>query len=65
MARKVAVYTRISRDDEGDALGVTRQRDDCERLVDLRGWSVAKIYEDNDVSAFKRNVRRPEFELMP
>ncbi|MFE9602730.1 recombinase family protein [Streptomyces hokutonensis] len=64
MARKVAVYTRISRDDEGDGLGVTRQRQDCERLADLRGWSVAKVYEDNDVSAYKRNVRRPEYELM-
>lgn len=64
MARKVAIYTRISRDDEGDGLGVARQRQDCERLADLRGLSVAKIYEDNDVSAYKRNVRRPEFELM-
>ncbi|MGP2435985.1 recombinase family protein [Streptomyces sp. JW3] len=64
MARKVAIYTRISRDDEGDGLGVTRQRQDCERLADLRGLSVARIYEDNDVSAYKRNVRRPEFELM-
>ncbi|MFF0117329.1 recombinase family protein [Streptomyces prasinus] len=64
MARKVAIYTRISRDDEGDGLGVARQRQDCERLADLRGLSVAKIYEDNDVSAYKRNVLRPEFELM-
>ncbi|MFF1297688.1 MULTISPECIES: recombinase family protein [unclassified Streptomyces] len=63
-AFKVAVYTRISRDDEGDGLGVARQREDCERLADLRGWDVAKVYEDNDVSAYKRNVRRPEFELM-
>jgi DNA invertase Pin-like site-specific DNA recombinase len=63
-AARVAVYTRISRDDEGDGLGVARQREDCERLADLRGWDVAKVYEDNDVSAFKRNVRRPEFELM-
>ncbi|MFD8301629.1 recombinase family protein [Streptomyces sp. NPDC059690] len=64
MVPKVAVYTRISRDDEGDGLGVARQREDCERLADLRGWAVAKVYEDNDVSAYKRNVRRPEFELM-
>ncbi|MFF4504627.1 recombinase family protein [Streptomyces sp. NPDC001401] len=61
---KVAIYTRISRDDEGEGLGVARQRVDCERLTDLRGWAVAKAYEDNDVSAYKRNVRRPEFELM-
>ncbi|MFF4462353.1 recombinase family protein [Streptomyces mirabilis] len=63
-APRVAVYTRISRDDEGEGLGVARQRQDCERLTDLRGWAVAKIYEDNDVSAYKRNVRRPAFELM-
>lgn len=64
MAPKVAIYARISRDDEGDGLGVARQREDCERLAELRGWDIAKVYEDNDVSAFKRNVRRPEFELL-
>ncbi|MGE9696060.1 recombinase family protein [Streptomyces sp. NRRL F-5630] len=64
MARKVGIYTRISRDDEGDALGVARQRQDCERLTDLRSWQAVKVYEDNDVSAFKRNVVRDEFELM-
>jgi DNA invertase Pin-like site-specific DNA recombinase len=64
MARRVGIYTRISRDDEGEALGVARQRQDCERLADLRSWQPVKVYEDNDVSAFKRNVVRDEFELM-
>ncbi|OLZ64340.1 integrase [Streptomyces sp. IMTB 2501] len=64
MARKVGIYTRISRDDEGEALGVARQQADCERLADLRSWQAVKVYEDNDVSAFKRNVVRDEFELM-
>lgn len=64
MARRVGIYTRISRDDEGDALGVARQQQDCERLADLRSWQAVKVYEDNDVSAFKRNVVRDEFELM-
>ncbi|MCF3960397.1 recombinase family protein [Streptomyces fuscigenes] len=64
MARNVGIYTRISRDDEGDSLGVARQRQDCERLTDLRSWQAVKVYEDNDVSAFKRNVVRDEFELM-
>ncbi|WP_338677703.1 recombinase family protein [Streptomyces sp. SCSIO 30461] len=35
MARKVGIYTRISRDDEGEALGVARQRTDCERLIEI------------------------------
>ncbi|MFD8222804.1 recombinase family protein [Streptomyces massasporeus] len=65
MARKVGVYTRISRDDEGEALGVARQQRDCERLADLRSWQVVKAYEDNDVSAFKRNVVRDEFKPRP
>ncbi|MBZ6229784.1 recombinase family protein [Streptomyces olivaceus] len=64
MARKTGVYTRISRDDVGESLGVARQQQDCERLADLRSWQVVKTYEDNDVSAFKRNVVRDEFELM-
>ncbi|MEU1656053.1 recombinase family protein [Streptomyces griseofuscus] len=64
MARRVGIYTRISRDDEGDALGVARQQQDCERLADLRSWQAVKIYEDNDVSAFMPNVVREEFELM-
>ncbi|MFF9122659.1 recombinase family protein [Streptomyces sp. NPDC014889] len=64
MARRVGIYTRISRDDEGEALGVGRQQQDCERLADLRSWQAVKVYEDNDVSAFKRNVVREEFELM-
>ncbi|MER6918091.1 recombinase family protein [Streptomyces spiralis] len=60
----MGIYTRISRDDEGEALGVARQQQDCERLADLRSWQAVKVYEDNDVSAFKRNVVREEFELM-
>ncbi|MET8570374.1 recombinase family protein [Streptomyces sp. NPDC004783] len=60
----MGIYTRISRDDEGDALGVARQQQDCERLADLRSWQAVKVYEDNDVSAFKRNVVRDDFELM-
>ncbi|WP_306184848.1 recombinase family protein [Streptomyces sp. MK5] len=64
MARRVGIYTRISRDDEGEALGVARQQQDCERLADLRSWQAVKVYEDNDVSAFKRNVVREEFELI-
>lgn len=41
--------------------GVLRQREDIEALA---GGSPVKWYEDNNLSAFKRNIRRPDFELM-
>jgi DNA invertase Pin-like site-specific DNA recombinase len=60
----VGVYVRISEDVEGDAKGVTRQREDCCALAAVRRWNVAGIYEDNDLSAYQRKVVRPEFERL-
>lgn len=62
--RKVGIYARISLDIEGEGLGVERQRQDCERLAELRGWQVADTYLDHNISAFKRGVVRPEFERL-
>jgi site-specific DNA recombinase len=58
---RVAVYTRISDDDEGLALGVKRQESDCRSLVKLRGCELGYVASDNSVSAYKDVVRR-EFE---
>ncbi len=62
-ARAAAVYARISSDQEGTALGVTRQLEDCRRLADDLGWSVAEEYADNDLSAWN-GKRRPAYERM-
>lgn len=64
MTDTVAIYTRISDDLAGQGLGVARQEADCRALAGLRGWTVAGVYEDNDVSAFKRHVKRPRFEQL-
>ncbi len=53
-----AIYTRISSDVEGLGLGVTRQREDCEKLAASLGWGVAGVYSDNDVSAYSGKRRR-------
>jgi len=57
------VYARISSDRDGDHLGVTRQVEDCERLVARKGWGVAERYVDDDVSAYKGRVR-PAYKRM-
>lgn len=56
------MYARISSDD-GSALGVTRQLEDCRRLAADHGWEVAEEYVDNDVSAFA-GKHRPAYERM-
>jgi len=54
-----AVYLRISDDRQGDAGGVTRQREDCLDYCERHGLAVAEVFEDNDVSAsaYARKVR--------
>jgi DNA invertase Pin-like site-specific DNA recombinase len=52
-----AIYARISQDRVGAGLGITRQREDCQRLITERGWRVAGVYEDNDISAYSGRIR--------
>lgn len=58
-----AVYCRISEDRDGTGQGVERQRTDCERMAHARGWRVADVYVDNDVSAFNGRSR-PEYQRL-
>jgi DNA invertase Pin-like site-specific DNA recombinase len=53
----------MSLDRTGERLGVTRQRRDCDRKAKERGWVVAQVFEDNDVSA-STGKRRPAYEQM-
>ena len=39
---RAAIYTRISRDETGDALGVERQATDCRQLCARRGWTPSR-----------------------
>lgn len=63
MSTRTAVYARISQDRNGDALGVARQRQDCEAYAQRRGWQVVQAYIDNDVSA-SSGKRRPAYARM-
>jgi DNA invertase Pin-like site-specific DNA recombinase len=57
VVKAAAVYARISSDPEGDRLGVTRQREDCEALAARKGWPVAEVYIDDDRSAYNGKPR--------
>ncbi len=63
MVTRAAIYTRISRDDAGDRLGVERQRQDLLREAERRGAEVILDLEDNDLSGSGR-VQRPSFDRL-
>jgi len=51
MTGRAAIYCRISEDPRATEKGVARQREDCEALVTARGWQLAGVHIDNDISA--------------
>lgn len=57
------IYARISQDVDGTQLGVGRQEEDCRREAERRGWDVAEVYVDNDVSATRARIR-PSYQRM-
>lgn len=62
-----AIYCRISKDTEGLALGVERQREDCVALAESLGIEVKPehILIENDVGASsKSRGRRPQYEKL-
>jgi site-specific DNA recombinase len=64
MNARIGAYGRISLDIDGGALGVARQHEDSRQLAERRGWQIVATYTDNNVSAYKRDVIRPDFERM-
>jgi site-specific DNA recombinase len=61
---RCGIYCRISRDWEGEAKGVARQREDCLKIAARLGWTVVEEYIDNDlgVSKFSRKKRGAQSE---
>jgi len=62
--RAVAIYARISSDQDGTHLGVNRQLEDCRKLAADLGWEVAEEYVDNDLSAYSGTKPRPAYQRL-
>jgi DNA invertase Pin-like site-specific DNA recombinase len=64
MGLPIVIYTRLSRDETGHQTATHRQEQACRAFAELRGWEVARVFEDVDVSAYQRRVVRPAYEDM-
>ncbi|HET9777684.1 MAG TPA: recombinase family protein [Propionibacteriaceae bacterium] len=64
---EAGAYLRISLDWAGKELGVTRQREDCQRIADRLGWKICDWYIDNNKGASRRSrskSRRDEYQRL-
>ena len=64
MARRVAIYTRVSKDPVGDERSPIRQEAACRVFAGVREWEPVGAFRDVDTSAYLPGVRRPEYEEM-
>ncbi len=55
---RAAIYTRISLDTEGEALGVARQEQDCRDLAARDKLDVVAVFTDNDTGASTRSRKK-------
>lgn len=61
--KKAAIYTRISDDPEGLALGITRQEEDCRARAARDNYQVIAVYPENDRGASTRSKKpRPKYD---
>lgn len=61
---RFAAYLRISKDPDGTSDAPDRQLADLHRFAELKGWHIAEVFEDRDLSAFRRDVVRPSYEAL-
>lgn len=59
-----AIYCRLSDDAMGTGKKVEEQETDCRVIAAQRGWDVAHVLVDNDLSAWKRGVKRPGWDKL-
>jgi len=57
------IYVRISDDPSEQALGVERQETVCQEWAASHGFTVTRVYRDNDISASNGKLR-PDFEQL-
>jgi DNA invertase Pin-like site-specific DNA recombinase len=48
--QRVAIYVRISDDEEGTGKGVDAQETDCRKRAERESWRIVKVYRENDVA---------------
>lgn len=60
----IDVYARISKAPDGSVEKTDRQIADCKAELERRGLTLGKVFQDPNLSAWKRGVRRPGWDAL-
>jgi len=58
------MYLRVSLDDTGEEQAIRRQREDCTKIIQQRGWTLIGEYVDNSISASDAGKVRPGYDQL-
>lgn len=61
---RCAIYTRVSKAEDGDSSSTDRQEKNCRRLIGMREWEAAEVFTDIDRSAYKPGSLRSSLERL-
>ena len=64
MRKTAYIYCRISQDRSGEGLGVERQEGDCRKLAEKLGYEIARVFIENDTSAYSGKKRPAYLEML-
>lgn len=65
--QRCGVYTRMSEilpGTEDIFAGVGRQEEDSRKLGAFKNWGIGKVYQDNNVSAYKKHIVREDWQQL-
>ena len=63
-ATVVDIYARLSRNPDGKLEKIQDQVADCRAVAERRGLMIGEVHADDNLSAWKRSVKRPGWERM-
>lgn len=59
------IYCRVSQDDERSGRSVGEQEAECRERATHKGWTVERVFDDNDISASRHSRKpRPNYEAL-
>lgn len=62
---RAVVYCRVSQDDERSGRSVGEQETECRERANHKGWTVVRVFDDNDISASRHSAKaRPDYEAL-